>query len=307
MVAVDHAGLYDLHDLGRKAPIVLSDRHRKSDFVPFRITKEAHEKYPYARVFLRFRIRIATRTTKGFGYVTMKTGHGSSASAEFLTRRKNGRLRISWNTVTVDGQSNHSTTRRTIKVNYPNYMLFDDATAGKHRLRFELERYRGFHVDWVKISPSSGIELTARSPYAAKMRVSAKTLSPGPPRVGRPMTVAVRVTNTGDQAATNVPVDLEPDRGLRVVGAEAHRTWRVIRAGKTVERRVRIVPLTAGRHALGVSAGSSSRPVSGNLVFTTEKPAARGSNGDPPLWVWIAVGAALAGLASWRIRRVAPA
>jgi hypothetical protein len=175
LIAVDQPGLYDLHDLGHNAPIVLTHEDRKSAFIPFRITKEAHRRYPYARVFLRFRIEISAKSKRGFGYVDMATGHGNSAMAEFFTRRKNGQLHINWNTTDVDGQTNHHTTKRSIKVNYPNYMLFDDATAGKHRLRFLLEHYRGFRVERVTISPRSGIALTEQSPYSADVKVAANT------------------------------------------------------------------------------------------------------------------------------------
>lgn len=301
MVTVDQPGLYDLHELGRDTPIVLTDRHRKSKPIPFRITKAAHRKYPYARVYFRFRVRIAEKSKSGFGYADMRTGSGSSAKAEFVTKRKHGHLTTRWTIVHVNGSKTRTTRKRSFTIEYPNVMLFDDAAAGKHKLRFTIEHYEGLHFEEVRISPRTGIALTAKSPYAGSVTATARAVTAGPPRVGKAMVVAVRVRNLGAHAATDVPVQLQSDRGLRIVGART-TVWSRIPARRTVEHRVTVIPVTPGRHALGLRAESGGVPSSGELVFSTYRGSGSSTDGGLPAWIWVALGSGLASAAVWRWR-----
>ena len=303
MIAVDHPGLYDLAALGHPAPIVLSSEHPRSELLPYRLTAAAHRRYRYVRVFLRFEATIAGSTARGAGYVNMTTGSGSSASAEFLSERHDGRLRIKWDTVDVQGETDHVTSRRRIRVDYPNYMLFDDVKPGRHGIRFVLRTYDAFRFDRVTISPRSGIQLTNRSPYRPPVAISARSLSSAA-RVGRPMVLDVTLRNETDRAVRDVAVNLVADRGLRVVGANAHRRWGTVRAHAVVRRRVRIVPLTPGHHTLRLSTFAPHTATStGDLSFTAARPGAAATGNGPPTELWLALGAALAATAAWASRR----
>ena len=86
-VVVDRPVEYTLRDLHHPAPIVLRHDRLLSEQIPFRITPEAHRRWPYARVVLRFQIELDPDAGPGSGYVDMDTGTGPSASAEFITTR----------------------------------------------------------------------------------------------------------------------------------------------------------------------------------------------------------------------------
>ena len=302
-VAVDQPGLYDLAKLGRPAPIVLDERHRTSPPIRFTIPPGAHRRYPYARVRLRAQVRIAASTTKGAGYVDMLTGHGSSASPEFVATRRGGRLAIDWSTVDVNGETEHRARGRSISVDFTNYMLFDDATAGTHTLRFGITRLPGFRFERVTISPRSGIELTAASPYP--LTAGARSVDGRDPVTGRPTTLEVSVRNGSDRPARRIAVALRPDRGVRLIGAVASSHWADIPPHRTAVRRVRLIPLTPGRHRVELSATSSVGPSSGTVVIEA-RSAGDGSGGGVPAAVWWGLGGAAAlagGAALWRIRR----
>jgi hypothetical protein len=303
MVTVDHPGLYDLRALGHAEPIVLSDTRRSSAYIEYRVPAAVHRRYPYAKVYLRFRARIAPGTTNGFGYVNMETGHGLSASAEVQSERHDRRLRFHWDTVTVKGETDYYTASSTYRIDYPNYMLFDDATPGRHRLRFALEQYKDIRFDRVEIDPRSGISLTDRSPFPKPVRPSVRTVTRVAPIVGRPVTLAVRILNPYDRPARDLTVKLTPDSGLRIVGAEAQRRWRDLQAGEAAERRVRVVPRTSGQHVLSLAATASTGTSSGRLVLRAalaeDTAAGSGEGGGTSPLVWIGLGAlALAGAAT---------
>ena len=174
---VDRPALFDLRDLGQRKPVVLDHEHPLSEPIRFRIPRSAHRRWPYARVFVRFRIELDPEAAPGYGYVEMLTGLGPSASAEFVTSRKRGRLVTHWNTVNVHGSKAYRTTDLTIPVRMDNYMLEHDRQPGTHALRFELEAYRGFRVRRVVISPRSGLRLTA----TPSSRAGSGNTTPSPP------------------------------------------------------------------------------------------------------------------------------
>jgi hypothetical protein len=300
-VAIDQPGLHDLARLGHPAAIVLDERHRTSPPIPFAITPGGHRRYPFARVRLRARVRIAGSTTGGAGYLEVLTGHGSSASPEFVASRRGGRLRIEWSTVDVNGERVHRARGRSIDVDFTNYVLFDDAGAGRHSLRFKLTRLPGFHFERVTISPTSGIELTSASPYP--LTASARSVDPRDPVAGRPTTLEVRVHNRGDRPARRVVVALQPDRGIRLVGAIGSSHWPDVAPGRTVTRRVRAIPLTPGEHRMEVSAASSVGSSAGTLVVEARAAAGDSGGGVPAAVWWAAGGLLVAGGAAVLLRR----
>ncbi|HKP91223.1 MAG TPA: hypothetical protein VJT75_14765 [Thermoleophilaceae bacterium] len=298
MLAVHDPGLHDLAALGHPAPIVLTREHPRSGAISYRLTPSALRRYPYVKVFLRCTVTLSPRTTHGGGYVEMVTGSGSSASAEFLAKRKRGRLAVDWNTVDVKGQTSHHTTDRTMRVDYPNYMLFDDARPGKRTLRFELTSYEGFRFERVTISPRSGIALTKKSPFPAQLKVTARPLARTSPRVGTPVTVAVRVANVGRTAVRDVPLSVATDAGARIVERGADHPMGLIPVGRAVERRMRVVARTAGRHVIRLAAGSGRERASGELSFAATSP----PSGAGVPWLWIAIGGCAVGAAAWALR-----
>jgi hypothetical protein len=243
-------------------------------------------------------VHVAGRTTAGAGYVNLSSAHGSSASAEFLSSRRHGRLRIAWDTVDVHGEYDHRTTKRWITVRYPNYMRYADAGAGVHEIHFELERLGGFHFDRVEISPGSGIALTEHSAYPKRLELSTANLTRAQPAVGRTMPVRLAVHNPDTRPARGVVVTIDPDSGTRLVGAEGHRHWDDIAPGATAERVVRIVPLRLGRHAIRLEAIANSGTSDGRLAFRVAPADRYSQHGGTPAWVWIGVGVGALGIAT---------
>jgi hypothetical protein len=186
-----------------------------------------------------------------------------------------------------------------MRVEYPNYMLFDDARPGTHQLRFTLEAYEGLRFERVTISPSSGIALTKTSPFPARLTVSERGLEAGRPTVGKAVTIVVRVENRGRGPARDVPLAMSTDPGLRFVEHGYDHPIRLIPVGHAVERRVRLVPRTAGRHVIRLSAGAGRATSSGELSFAAVRPT--GHSGR--LWLWLVGGCAAVGACTLAIRR----
>lgn len=167
-MVVDKPHVYDLAPAVQRCPVVLTERHRRSSAIPFRITPRLHERYPYIHLVFRFRIVFAARSGRGTAYVNMLTGSGSSAQAEFLAARRHGRFHLAWDIVSVAGERAYRSTRRAARVTYPNYMLFADAAPGRHTIRFRLERYAGLHVERVVVSCRTTVRPTRHVPLPAR-------------------------------------------------------------------------------------------------------------------------------------------
>jgi hypothetical protein len=296
-VIVDTDALYDLPRLHAPA-IVLKEDRRRSSSIPIKITRGAHRRWPYARVFLRFRIRIAPSTRKGFGYVDFDTGSGTSASAEFRTSRRHGHVVTEWDTVNVAGERDHTTRRRVIDVAFSNYMLYRDARAGVHRLRFRLEEYHAFHVRSVSISRRSGLQLTKRSPYP--LSVSASTATDRAPRPTEALSIAVTVRNHGRRTAEGLAVSTGLDSGLRLVGGAARGRLPPLAGGQAITRHVRVAPVASGPHTVNLNAVSSVGGATARVRFVSPAPQsapAIHAPGGPPYALFVAglLGAASVG------------
>jgi hypothetical protein len=302
-VVVDTPAVYDLPRLHAPA-IVLKEDRRRSAPIAFKITPSAHRSWPYARVFLRFRIRLAPSAGRGFGYVDFDTGSGTSASAEFRTFRRRGHLVTEWDTVNVAGERDHTTRSKVIDVAFSNYMLYRDARAGLHKIRFRLEEYHGFHVRRVAISRRSGLQLTKESPYPLSM--SASGASARAPRPAEPLSIAVTVTNGGRRTARQLVVSTGVDSGLRLVGGAARGRLPPLAGGHAITRHVRVVPVAPGAHAVTLSAASSVGAATARVRFVSPAaPVGSGAGGGGSLpYAWFLGGllcaAGVAGVARWR-------
>jgi hypothetical protein len=304
-VTLDRPVAYDLRELHRNAPIVLTQSHRRSRRIPFRITRSSHARWPYARVVLRFRIALEPNARPGFGYVDMYTGTGPSASVEFYTHRRRGSLVTRWDIVNTEGQQVHHTRRTTFGVTHPNYMLYRDARAGLHHLWFRLEAFKGFRVRRVVISPRTSIRLTARGPgNKPRIGVTATRAGRAPPTVGRETTFGVIVRNEGGSTARGIRLSVVDHSGARVSGPPGWQEVKSLRSGAVTSRRLTFVPTRPGPQQLTVTATSSAGRASTVGHFVAEPAADPGgpSTAQSP-WPFVLAAAACAGLLTVLRRR----
>jgi hypothetical protein len=66
----------------------------------------------------------------------------------------------------------------------------------------------------------------------------------------------LRLLDRPQGTARRLVLSLHPDSGIRVIGAEARRHWPDVAPGRKVERLIRFVPRTGGRHLVRFSATS---------------------------------------------------
>jgi len=259
--------------LDRGAHIVLTDKHPLSRTFTYRIGRGGP---PYSQIRFRFRIRIAA-SAQGFGYVNALTDDLASASAEFKVQKDaKGKRSIFWDTVNTQGESDHTTQRATIGVDFGNYVRTQATRPGLHRLRFQLQEYQGFRVKDVGILPSTTLRRTASPPFPATMYVTqVDRRSPG---LGKPFTVAVTLGNRGSDYLREATVTIQPDPRLRLNDPLARKPWPAIPPHRGARRLIGLTPVGTGAARVLFTLRSSGGDAVGALDLVIPRPRADDRN-----------------------------
>lgn len=304
---LDSPAVHDLKALKTPLPIVLKDDRLLSPKIPFRITERAHARWPYARVRFAFTVELVRTGPGALGYVDMQTGTGPSAAVEFLERRDRRGAFTQWTTANIDGSRRHVTRSTRIEARMWNLMLYPDSTAGVHQLTFRLERFRGFRVKRVVISPRSSIQLTKKpaggrhDPRVSDVSIAAGELTRGVPAIGKPMRIQITVSNPTDSVARNVRVSAALDEGVRLAGGAAVGVWPNVPPHGSTRREFTVVPRSGGKHRLILTVRSARSVSSGVASFEVPKDGDGGGGGLRIAGAVLAV--ALAGGGTLALRR----
>ncbi len=272
---IDHDGLRSLAQLGHPALIVLSTRTRRSRAIVFRLPRHAAQgPSHWYRVRLHFRADVSG-SGQGFGYVNVITGHGVTASTEFVTPRRKPPARMSWNTVNTAGERKYTATRRVVDVDFRNYIVESDVSSGIHRLVFQLQQYRGLRFRRVAIRADSGVERTSVSPYPMTLRLTAS-----PPAGGASSVVAV-LANTTTKPITGVKLLAMASKNAMIVGPRDVR-WPSVPSGGRVHKAFSIVARYGARGSVDVVGASSKGVVHARLkdIPVVQAPAPSETRGD---------------------------
>jgi hypothetical protein len=309
---LDHPGIYNLNALGRAAPAVLTEQQSRTPAIAYDVPLGAARRGLYYKVALDFEIEISPSARRGFGYVTAKTDGRASASAEFVTRRRGGKLVINWNTAALHEYRKYTTRQRNIRVAFSNYVRLPATTPGRHYLTFALEQYDGFRARRVVISPKSGIIVT-RQPLAA-LDVSVTIVGPTP-RVGRPVTLRISTRNRGVQRARSIRFRLLTSSGLSVDRRSRPEPITALGSGRVREQNARVSTTRPGPHFVQVLAESSVGSALGEASFSVRPapdamsaaPAGGSATADgkwrPPVAGVVVVGCAMLLYGAWKATR----
>jgi hypothetical protein len=233
------------------------------------------------QVYLHVRVNFLPTAT-GVSYLTENLNGATSASVEFdFDHGPPGGM--AWNTVDVNGQSNHVSRSRAIEFDFANFAQSSGITPGPVAMSFSLEPVSGsassvlgdVRIDAAK----TGLIWGTDSPDDLTIAVQAP---PSPPQVGEPMIVHYTVTNSDASSRPDLKLSVQTaDHGVRVTGQNPAPIGEV---ENTTKGTVELIAGTVGRHQVLLSVLTDGhRARASEVIDFTVVPRAHSSVSVPVL------------------------
>ncbi len=243
-VVADSPGPYPLAAFGRRAPIVLSQKVKSSDELPYLIPADARRNGLDYKVRLAVRFRLAGDSGPGFAFINLLTDGEASASVELSSRRVRGRLKTTYTAVALNESTRRAVRGGTGRADFSNYVLLPSARPGRHTLRFELESFGKMRFDRVRVEPPSGLIATRQPAQPLRVTVTAPTAV----RPGEAADLTVSTVNAGIKPARRVRPELLAPPELGTSRERVLLPPAPLGPGRRREDTIRLAPRRSGRY-----------------------------------------------------------
>ncbi len=285
-------------DTARHAPAVLvGGAGPKTLRVPFELPVGARQgPDSWYLVRLRYRVRFARDSGRGFAWVTSTTNDRTAAQIEYTTDRRRGRLSVRRTTVDLEhGQRERSSRSARDSLTFTNYLQYQGIRPGKNMWTIDLEQAGSARVERLEVLGDSAIVQTSRNPFPLTLTAAADRERP---QIGERFTIKTVLTARPGQPVRDIVVRALPPEGggVEILGPAKRRI------GRQDDRR-RTVTFTArarlpGTHAITVVADSDANRPNANVQVEVRQ-ATRATSAPATAWVLTLVPALT--MAAWLV------
>ena len=281
----------------RRAPAVLAGRARPATLrMGFELPSGAAQgpKRWYV-VRLRYRLRFARDSGRGFAWVTSATNGRTAAQIEYTTSRRQGRLGVRRTTVDlIHGQRERPGRSARDAVAYMNYLQYEGVRPGPNTWTIRLEQAGAARVERLEVLGDTAIVETTRTPHPLTLTAA---LDGDRPRAGERFTVKAILAARPGRSVGDVAVRAVPqDDGAELVGPAEQRVARVTDRARTVRFTFRA--RRAGAYPLVLTADSDANDP--NVSAEVEVLPAAGATAAPAV-VWVLASIPALALAAWLV------